>query len=63
MSKKKNTKRYRRLATTARRFEELKKGVPSGPDDLVIGRAIKGWENITWTVATTGKVIVNRGDV
>ena len=62
------------LATTAKELQERKKNSPSGPEDFVIGAysgrpriekeyfakfgVFKSWEDITFSVDTTGKLIV-----
>ena len=47
------------LATTAKELQERKKNSPSGPEDFITGRrgVIKGWEDITFSVDTTGKIV------
>ena len=48
------------LATTARELENLRKEAVSGPEDLIIGKVVKGWDRKTWTVDTTGRVVVKK---
>jgi len=48
------------LATTTKALQN-KDGVVNGPEDFIMGGVVKGWENITWSVDTRGKVIVKGG--
>tara|TARA_R110000751_G_scaffold18484_1_gene56231 strand:- start:698 stop:904 length:207 start_codon:yes stop_codon:yes gene_type:complete len=48
------------LATTAKELKN-KDGVVNGPEDLIIGGVKKGWEKITFSVDTTGKIVYAHG--